>query len=129
MTACLSRRKLVITMTHKHSATGKEFEVGYLKDTDGIHTYDLTIITKWSDPESDTLPPVRLINYYFGGESAADNDCYIDKFVEQQQKLDWLVGYLNDRLMIDGQYMEPNAVARLEEAIETVQSMIDYDLV
>lgn len=114
-------------MKHIHTSTGKEFEVGELKD--GDKTYDITVITKWTDPESDELPPVRLINYYFGGYDKADTDFYIDKTVEQQQTLNWLVGYLNDRLIIDGNYMEPNAVARLEEAIETVQSMIDDDLV
>ncbi len=116
-------------MTHKHQSTGKEFEIGTLKDLDGVHTYDITVVTKWTDPESDELPPVRFINYYFGEYDKDDTDFYIDKFIEQQQQLLKAIKHLENLRQINSKFMSLDEIYDLNMTIESMYQMIDNDLI
>ena len=53
-------------MTHVHKRSGLTFEVGTLDDTDGIHTYDITVITKWDNEEDCIGSGVEIVGFYFG---------------------------------------------------------------
>ena len=68
-------------MKHIHSRTGQEYEVGQLIDFDGS-SYDIVVITKWPDYESDELESPIIVGYYFGEYDEKDTDDYIDKYLE-----------------------------------------------
>ena len=71
-------------MKHVHEASGLTFEVGELVEPDRSKTYDLSIITFWSDADSGAATPVTFVDYYFGGYDEALTDRYIDVWLRRQ---------------------------------------------
>lgn len=69
-------------MKHIHKKTGIEYEVGSLVDFNGM-SYDMCIITKWSDDEDDLEGPV-IVGYYFGPYDDKLTDTYIDDYLKNR---------------------------------------------
>lgn len=109
-------------MTHLHEKTGKEFEIGRLVDPDG-GTYDINVITKW-DVEHDYEQSPIIVDYYFGDYDKNDTNFYIDQFIKKQGTLKQVIKYLEGKLLIDGEYMEPAEVEELKNTIKSVKDMI-----
>lgn len=109
-------------MKHIHEKTGKSFEVGRLNDFDG-KTYDINVITLWDEENDFELEPV-IVGHYFGDYEKEITDIYIDMYLEEQETLKRTKKYLEDKKMIDEDYMEPEDVEELVKTIESVDSMI-----
>ena len=109
-------------MKHIHEKTGKSFEVGRLNDFDG-KTYDINVITLWDEENDFELEPV-IVGYYFGDYEKEITDIYIDMYLEEQETLKRTKKYLEDKKIIDEDYMEPEDVEELVKTIESVDSMI-----
>lgn len=109
-------------MTHIHEQTGKEYEVGRLVDGHG-KTYDINVIMKW-DIEHDFDQGPVLIDFYFGDPEPEYNNEYIDMFIERQSSLKKVIKYLEDRKMIDNNFMTDSDKVELDGLIDTVKSMI-----
>ena len=109
-------------MKHIHTKTGKSYEVGRLIDFDG-KTFDINVITLWDEENDFELSPV-IVGYYFGDYDKEVTDDYIDMYLDEQETLKRTKKYLEDKKMIDGDYMEPEDVEKLVETIESVDSMI-----
>ena len=109
-------------MKHIHTKTGKSFEVGRLIDFDG-KTFDINVITLWDEENDFELSPV-IVGYYFGDYDKEVTDDFIDMYLDDQNTLKRTKKYLEDKKMIDGDYMEPEDVEKLVETIESVDNMI-----
>lgn len=70
-------------MTHIHEKTGQTFEVGRLDDFDG-RTFDICVIVKWSENETEELDNPVIIDYYFGDYDKETTDDYIDQYLAKQ---------------------------------------------
>lgn len=68
-------------------------QTGRLYDENGKN-YDITVILNFpteADYEASTgiddFPAVNLIDFYFGDTNQADTDCFVQQFIEKQNKL------------------------------------------
>ena len=109
-------------MKHLHEKSGKHFEIGRLMDFDG-KTFDINVITKW-DEENDFEQSPIIVGYYFGEYDKSVTDDYIDMFLEQQKTLKSSLKFLENKLLIDEQYMEQEQVDELKNTIKSVTEMI-----
>ena len=109
-------------MKHVHGKTGKSFEVGRLLDFDG-KTFDINVITLW-DEENDFEQSPVIVDYYFGDCEKEVTDNYIDMFIDRQNTLKSTLKFLEGKLLIDEEYMEPEEVEELKNTIKSVKEMI-----
>lgn len=113
-------------MKHIHEKTGQEYEVGRLDDFGGA-TYDMCVITKWPDFESDKVEGPIIIDYYFGEYDKETTDYYIDKYFEKLEHLKKGLEFLKGDYLInviDGDYMTKEEGDQLKNSISTLESMI-----
>lgn len=109
-------------MKHIYENTGQEFEVGRLFDFDG-KTYDINVITKW-DIENDFDQSPIIIDYYFGEPEKDTTDSFIEQFLKQQESLKKAVKYLEDKYVVDHDFMTKAEQTDLTETIKSLRQMI-----
>jgi predicted PolB exonuclease-like 3'-5' exonuclease len=104
-------------------ANNYNIQTGRLYDKNGKN-FDITVILNFptqADYENatglDDFPSVNLIDFYFGDTNDGDTECYVNQFVEKQNKLRKLISTLID-LSTDENESE------IAEQIEFVKSLI-----
>ena len=74
-------------MTHIHSKTGTEFQVGKVVDFDG-KDYDICVIFRFPDQpledDVEELEEPEFVDYYFGDYDEQMTDDYIDGYLSRQ---------------------------------------------
>ena len=108
-------------MKHLNERTGKAFEIGRLVDPDGS-AYDINVIVKFDEENNFEQSPV-VIDYYFGDYDQKDTDYYIDKYLEKQDTLKSALKFLEDKLLVDESFMDPEDVTELKKTIQSVKDM------
>jgi hypothetical protein len=109
-------------MKYLHTETNTTYEIGRLFDTDG-KTYDINVITKWDEEHDFEQSPV-IVDYYFGDLEDDTTDCCIETFLKRQKYLKSSLKYLEGKLMVDEEYMEPEEIDELKQSIECIKEMI-----
>jgi hypothetical protein len=110
-------------MNYVHEKTGKDFDIGYLMDSNG-KTFDMSVILKW-DYENDYAEDPVIIDYYFGEFEDDVTDYCIDEFIKRQKGLKTALKFLN---LIDQETMEAEELEELKESIKVLKE-ITTDLV
>lgn len=115
-------------MTHIHKRSGLAFEIGTMDDTDGIHTYDITVITKWDNEEDCIGSGVEIVGFYFGEYDKDITDDYIDQFLERRQRdyslLNKAIKTFNDYLVTNMDVLEDYEIRNLRHSIRDAHSML-----
>jgi hypothetical protein len=113
-------------MKHLHQRTGLTFDVGSIKDADGEHTYDMTVIMYFGE---NSNPPI-IIGYYFGDYVEAYTDTYINNWLTnndaETRVLEECHKLIHDHMMINRDYMETLDVCRMDELEYQLEVML-YD--
>lgn len=113
-------------MKHLHKRTGLTFDVGSIKDTDGVHTYDMTVIMHFNENGN---PPI-VIGYYFGDYVEAHTDTRIDNWLEdndaETNALEACNKLVQDYLMVNGDHMDLDEVSKIDELEHQLGVML-YD--
>lgn len=102
-------------MKHLHERTGITFDIGTIKDADGVLTYDMTVIMYFGE---NSNPPI-IVGYYFGDYSEAHTDTYIEIWLEnndaEMRVLEECGKLVHDHLMVNRDCMGTKEALAIEE--------------
>lgn len=113
-------------MMHLHKRTGLTFNIGSVKDTDGMHTYDMTVIMYFGENGNSPI----IIGYYFGDYVEQYTDTYINNWLEnndaETRVLEECHKLVHDHLMVNRDYMGTDEACRMDE-LEYQLGVMLYD--
>lgn len=113
-------------MKHLHKSTGLTFDIGSIKDADGVHTYDTTVIMYFGKNGNSPI----IIGYYFGDYVKEYTDTYINNWLENNDAetnvLEECNKLLHDHLMVNRDYMGTDEACRMDE-LEYQLGVMLYD--
>jgi len=110
-------------MKHYHKSSRQTFEIGFVEE------FDITIITRWNDAESEAkLSPISFVGYYFGEYDKESTDHYIDRWIANNNKyvnvLQAAIKYIEAYLVVNGELCTLEECDYMKQAITDARELL-----